>query len=302
MSNNNLQPVFLWTTFYKEFADALLKYKNNRKELLATLSDIYKNLEINYPFMKNGNPYEDICPFTVFGCFNKGITNENRIALMTAMGDKLGVTAAVPDEFDGIPVLSNMNAWFFGCKTDRKGRDIPNLWGVFEAGIHYADAPSDITRASFISCYDRARVQYGIKWNLSVGLYWIRPYAFVTLDAVGRDFLMKRESLTSNELANVSDLRQPPDAITYLRLVDTLLNCFKNQDISYHSFPEFSYAAWLAVVAAKGNGKVFPLSDISQGNTSDTNKRHYWLYSPDSFNWDEFHAQGIMSIRWDELG
>jgi 5-methylcytosine-specific restriction protein B len=95
------------------FADKLLPYKNNRPQLLELIKGVFDSSGLRYPFTENGQPIDDICPFTVFGCFNKGISSENRLALMKGIGGKLGVKAAVPAEFDGIPVLNNMRAWFF---------------------------------------------------------------------------------------------------------------------------------------------------------------------------------------------
>ena len=72
---------FQWTEFYMELASALLPYKNNRSDLIAKLKTIFADAGMNFPFKERGKEvYEDICPFTVFGSFNKGITNANRIA------------------------------------------------------------------------------------------------------------------------------------------------------------------------------------------------------------------------------
>ena len=67
---------FQWTEFYMELASALLHYKNNRSDLIAKLKTIFADAGMNFPFKERGKEvYEDICPFTVFGSFNKGITN-----------------------------------------------------------------------------------------------------------------------------------------------------------------------------------------------------------------------------------
>ena len=73
---------FQWTNFYMELASALLAYKNNRSELINILKTIYADAGKNFPFKEKGEIYDDICPFTIFGSFNKGITNDNRIALL----------------------------------------------------------------------------------------------------------------------------------------------------------------------------------------------------------------------------
>ena len=81
---------FKWIELYMELATALLKYKNNRGELLEILKEIYPAAGMNYPFKERGvEPYEDICPFTVFGSFNRGLTHENRAALLREF--KLGL-------------------------------------------------------------------------------------------------------------------------------------------------------------------------------------------------------------------
>lgn len=41
---------FQWTSFYMELASALLKYKNNRSELIGILKTIFSDAEMNFPF------------------------------------------------------------------------------------------------------------------------------------------------------------------------------------------------------------------------------------------------------------
>ena len=125
---------FTWINYYTKFADRLLAYKDNRRELLTLIKEVFEELKMHYPFMDNKKPL-DICPFTVFGCFNKGITEKNRIALMEAIGNKIGVEAERPTDLDGIPILNNLKAWFFGYETDRKPDDISNLWTCLRQGL-----------------------------------------------------------------------------------------------------------------------------------------------------------------------
>lgn len=134
---------FQWTEFYVELASALLHYKNNRSELIAKLKTIFADAGMNFPFKERGKEvYEDICPFTVFGSFNKGITNANRIALLEQFAKQFSIKAAVPTEFDGIPVVMNLSAWFFAYKENRGEHDIDNLWDLLEKAIAYSDEAS----------------------------------------------------------------------------------------------------------------------------------------------------------------
>lgn len=235
---------YSWTSFYSEFADKLMLYKNNRPELLMILKGVYSNLEMKYPFMDNGSPIDDICPFTVFGCFNKGITEDNRIALMREISAKLGVRAEVPTQFDGIPVLNNLNAWFFGFKADRNPDDISNLWDVFEAAIIYADSPTDTNKNKFAVCYDKVKNQISVKWKITIGLYWIRPYSYLNLDERNRNYLLGNEMQIADKVISISNLKQPPTAEKYLALIDLCKSVFEQKVSSWNSFPELSYAAW----------------------------------------------------------
>ncbi|HHV71866.1 MAG TPA: EVE domain-containing protein, partial [Clostridia bacterium] len=191
--------------------------------------------------------------FTVFGCFNKGISNENRIALMKGIGSKLGVTAKVPTEFDGIPVLNNMRAWFFSSKDKRKKDDIPNLWNLFEAAINYADNPSEITKAGFIACYDKVRHQFGIKWNLTMGLYWIRPFSYLNLDEPNRNYLMQDSSPYYSLISKISNLKQLPSAKTYLELISVCKKIFTKDDSLHPTFPALSFTAWNTTTSKEEN-------------------------------------------------
>jgi len=246
METNPTANSFSWTTFYMEFADKLLHYKDRRSELLAILEEVHDDLNIRYPFTDKGEPIEDICPFTVLGSFNKGITNENRIAIAKGISTRIGVQASVPAEFDGIPVLNNMKAWFFAYKKQRKPDDIPNLWNVFESGIKYADHQSEELKKKFADRYEKVRKQRGVKWNLTMGLYWIRPFFYLNLDERNRTYLLQRNSPYFNDIIKISKLKSLPSANHYLKLIDYFKDTFQQENFPHQSFPELSFAAWKA--------------------------------------------------------
>jgi len=247
--------MFAWTAFYSEFADSLLPFKNNRKELLSLIKDSYNGLGIKYPFMDNGEPMDDICPFTLFGCFNKGITEENRIFLMESFASKLGVKTEVPTQFDGVPVLNNLKAWFFGYKKDRKPDDISNLWDLFEAGIAYADNASDITRNAFVTCYEKVRKQISIKWNITMALYWIRPYSYLNLDERNRSYLVENSNPFAKEVISITNLKQLPAAQAYLSLISLCKTIFDKAESKFRSFPELSHDAWKTTISDSASKK-----------------------------------------------
>ncbi|MFR3686158.1 MAG: AAA family ATPase [Enterococcus sp.] len=289
---------FQWTSFYMELASALLKYKNNRSELIGILKTIFSDAEMNFPFKEKGKEvYEDICPFTVFGSFNKGITNANRIALLEQFAKQFSIKAAVPTEFDGIPVVMNLSAWFFAYKENRGEHDIDNLWELLEKAIAYSDEASADNKNAFITAYDTVSKQKMIKWNITMGLYWVRPYTFINLDSTNRAFITDVDNMPHYFTTIFSDINKGiPDGTSYLFMCEQAKNALKQKEYEYHSFPELSYCAW------KNNQET---SDEPATNRVDSNVKEidYWIYSPgdNACMWDEFYNLGIMGIGWDDV-
>ena len=139
-----------WISFYTEFATKLLPFKNDRKALIQKIYAMYETAGLSLPKLESGDEIIDIDPFTIFGMFNKGITNANRISIISAVSNEFGITAKIPNNFDGIPVLNNLKATFYGFKDDRKAGDIDNLWVLFEAAIALADNDTEETLSARI--------------------------------------------------------------------------------------------------------------------------------------------------------
>ena len=124
---------FDWIAFYEEFADKLLAYKDNRQDLIEKIKQVYEVTGIKLPTLErneNGdNEIIDIDPFTTFGLFNKQITDENRIKIITEIKELFSINSDIPTSFDGIPVLMLMygkEASNRKQEIDRQHYTIPN--------------------------------------------------------------------------------------------------------------------------------------------------------------------------------
>lgn len=179
-----------WIDFYTEFATKLLAFKDDRKALIHKINAVYAVAGLNFPKLESGNVIIGIDPFTIFGTFNKGITEANRKAILGGIATEFGISAKVLCRFDGIPVLNNLKATFYGFKDDRKADDIYNLWHLFEVAIALADNDTEENRQKFSEAYDKVHDQLCIRWNITMGLYWIRPYTFINLDSRNRWFIV----------------------------------------------------------------------------------------------------------------
>ena len=237
---------FEWINFYSEFASKLLSFKNDRKSLISKINAVYAAIDMKVPKLESGDEIIDIDPFTIFGLFNKGITNANRIAIIGSIAKEFGIEAKVPDNFDGIPVLNNLKATFYGFKDDRKEDDIDNIWNVFEAAIALADEDNEANRAEFSKWYDLVHDQLCIRWNLTMGLYWIRPYSFINLDSRNRWYLTNVENMPAEFVDAVkSKINKLPNAADYLFVKDSCMTALNEGSYEYKNYPELSYYAWM---------------------------------------------------------
>ena len=237
---------FNWTRFYEAVADKLLTFRNKRDELIAGIHviaskvDGLSNLQDQFADGSSG-PLKDICPFTAMGIFNRGITDANRKAIASELASLLGVSEPVPDSFEGIPILNNQKSWFFGFDNKRQPDDIDTLWEAFAQAIAFAESDDAEARSAFISAYDNATQRYGVGWNLTMGLYWIRPWNFPTLDGQSQRYISKKLNIQ----IGMNGPKGRCNATDYLAVLDTLEARFQEDAYPVHSFPELSLAAWL---------------------------------------------------------
>ena len=298
--NDNVDKID-WADFYMEFADRLLEFKDNRSLLIQKIQNVYSAIDFKLPSLESDEnkniivPY-DIDPFTVFALFNKQITNENRITIVNQIKKEFSINSSAPNDFFGIPLVNNMAATFYYFANNREEDDIDNLWAVFESAIQFSNDENSQNHENFIRNYNKVLLQKGIKWNITMALFWIRPNNFISLDAHNRNILSKEE-ICSDEFKNeIKSLNEPPLGDKYLKICKDFDLTIKESD-KYLNFADFSHNAYFSdksEIESKGTG----IGD------EDVETTHYWLYSPGegAHKWNEFYNDGIMGIGWNEIG
>lgn len=221
--------VFDWVPFYEELADKLVHYRNRQKDLIDILENLRaQGLTITPLEDQDSNRrrfrLSEIDPFTFFGSFNRGIVLETRIAILKALKTQFGIQAAVPTEFSGVPVLNNLNSWFFSYQADRKPGDIGKLWDVF---VH-ALGKAPFSDPDFAKAFDEALSVRHTNVNLTTGLFWIRPKLFLSFDRNIRKFL---------------NLKLPTRGLSAEFFHKAIQDIKKTRS---ENFPELSSAAWVA--------------------------------------------------------
>jgi 5-methylcytosine-specific restriction protein B len=239
-------PRFQWTRFYEAMADGLLQHRHDRQPLIQFLQQAQERHDALS--MLSGDQFaygskgfiRDIDPFTLFGLFNRGIKDSSRQAIAAELAQFLGVTEPVPQTFEAIPRLNNQKSWYFPYEKDREPEHIDKLWQVFALGLQLADAEDEQPQAPFRAAFDAAMELYGVAWNLSIGLYWCRPWYFLSLDKNSQSYISDKLRLPvawhgPKNRCSASDL---------LQLITTLCQRFEEPDFPVHSFPELSLEAW----------------------------------------------------------
>ena len=230
-----------WTNIYQEFANRLLDYKNNRTDLLNKLEEVYDEVGLKYPLVYKGNKLNDIDPFTIIGMFNKHITDENRIKIISKIKEKFNLISDVPTDFSGIPVINNQRAWFFGGEQD----DIKNLWILFETALQFSDKPNNESYKEFCQIFDIVKQQRLIKWNITMGLFWIRPYSYLNLDSRNREYLERTEN-EFKAIRNLTSLKDVPNAEKYIEIIEECKKIFNMENSKFKNFIEFSDNAFFS--------------------------------------------------------
>ncbi len=297
---------FTWVDFYSEFATKLLEYKSNRAELIEKIQNIYKKIGIAIPTLERGKTLVDIDPFTVFALFNRGISRSSRIEIIKGIAFEFGVSSDVPNRFDGIPVANNLKTAFYYFIGDRGDKDIDNLWMFFESAIILANEDTFDNRVAFSSLYDIVLHQKGIKWNLTMGLYWARPNFFVNLDGRNRWFITTPEYVSEAFAKKIGSLiKNPPTAKEYLEVRDYCQSFLESGLYEFKNIMELSWYAW--IISEKVNKEIREEQKKKEANSldiDDIESVRYWLYAPgrNAYKWEEFYDAGIMAIGWGELG
>ena len=266
------EATFIWSEIYEEFATKLLEYKNNRKNLISKLQNVYEEIDMKLPKMESNGEILDIDPFTIFGLFNKGITDDNRKRILGEIARQFNLKNEVPSSFDGIPLVNNLRSTFFNFAEERGENDINNLWEVFESAIRYADNPTQGNKLKIESTYNNVIKQKGIQWNITMGLYWIRPNTYINLDSKNREFIIKQKILPQQFIKEVNQFKNVPNGEQYIQLCDLLLEKIKDGQYGYRDFKELSFIAY---------ERNMSVDTVTQHNTQNTDiAKNTILYGP----------------------
>ena len=267
---------YTWIPFYKELAEKLLQFRNDRQPLIDW---IYSNIKSEYiKHLKDapdGRRVADVDPFTVYAIFNRGISHDKRVEICQTFKDYLNVSASAPKDFDGIPVMNTQQSNFMAFANKREEGDIERLWNVFEAAVLGKDIENS---------YNALEHQYLVKFNLTFGLFWIRPDLYLPLDSRSQNML--------NSIGITFDNTKFLRYKEYKEVMNRLDVKMQTESLGFSNYAEFSYIAFLNT------------SKKQEKEDEDGNTIAYWLYAPgeQAVYWDEYYQDGLMGLGWNKIG
>ena len=223
---------FSWIPFYTELAEKLLTYKNKRKEL----TDIVYELGISADYLHDNKmqKFKELHPFAIFGVFNRRLTEKNRKKICQYFKGKFSLSSDIPSDFDGIPILNNMNSFwglpFSGIDENNKS-EIDENWELFKIVLS-----DDFNDNIFCNLFDKVIKQNGTKWSVTMALFWISPYKFMPLDDNSRKYLQKLGLNVFKE--------KDYNGKNYLDLMEKINDLISQRKIKERNIPEISQSAW----------------------------------------------------------
>ena len=224
---------FTWIPFYKEFAHKLLEYKNRRQELVETIYSVLDNTQndsgtsvVNYFKKDKDERLTDTDPFSVFAIFNRTSNVKVRRECVTIFKECFHISATVPSDFDGIPVLNAQKSIFVYQNGKTVEQDNLLLWNLFEKAVNHEDFGQE---------YDEALKIKGVNNNLSMGLFWICPDRFLALDSQNRAFIEKELGLK---------IKKEPNYKEYIQILSQVKDYMSKNTALCKNFAELSLLAW----------------------------------------------------------
>ncbi len=150
------------------------------------------------------------------------------------------------------------------------------MWNVFEDAV----LGKDIEKS-----YDALSNQGLIKFNITIGLFWIRPDNFLPLDGNCQDLL--------ESLGIKFDRTKFLPYNEYERVMQELNEKIDSGSLGYSDYAGFSHAAYREKY----------LKSTEKTKNQDGSLA-YWMYAPgeQAVFWDEYYREGIMGLGWNKIG
>jgi hypothetical protein len=212
---------FTWVPFMVELGQKLLAYETRQSELVDLLREAGVEAGLTDRDAEGKSiPLVEIDPFTFVAQIHKYRDWHNRVPILSELKSRLGMSAEVPADFEGVPIPNAQASWFFQYKVKRKPGDIRELWTLYRAVVQGKLTSDAFTRALALPQVGKAK--------LTQAMFWVNPDCYLPIDSQTRPYL---------QAAGI----QPDfdDFVGYERILQEARDKFPGKN-----FCEVSYEAW----------------------------------------------------------
>jgi 5-methylcytosine-specific restriction enzyme B len=275
--------VFSWKPIYREIADKLPEFELKNSELVLLMTKLHqRGLKVSSVADENPKgtkvPLDEIDPFSFLAIFNRGVTDENRIAILDALKVEWNLQSELPKDFNGIPLVNSQNSWFMPYKYKRTVEHVGTLWKFYKHVLSISNS-TGLDASLFDECRALNRVGSA---SLTMGMFWCRPDLWIAVDK-------KNRAIAATKGIDFK-IKTGADYLRWLGLVK-------------EKFPiatvDFSYQAHLEYIATDP-GEDEDGDDVGE----EIEERNYWLLAPGqgAILWDAWYDQGAGGIGWNDMG
>lgn len=268
--------MFSWKPIYREIADKLPEFALNNGMLVQLMIEMHeRGLKVSSVGDRdsdgNNIQLEEVDPFSFLANFNRGVTKENRTAIISAIKDAWGLSSKLPADYDGLPLMSLLNSWFMPYKESRSSEHVQTLWRFYRH-ITQVTSSDDLDVNLFNACCELPRVAPA---SLTMGMFWTRPDVWISVDKKNREFA-----------ATKGIERKIQGGVDYLNWLRQVKSKFKLDTC------EYSYQAYIRTLVDPSDD---PIVD---------EERNYWLLAPgeQAYLWEDWWNEGYGAIGWNNVG
>ena len=275
--------MFTWKPIYADIAKKLPEFENQNGLLVSLMKRLHdQGLKVTSVVDKDVGDVEvqmnEIDPFSFFANFNRGVTDDNRRAILAAIKDEWKLPSDLPQDFGGLPIMSSQNTWFMPYKKHREPHHVGLLWQFYLhcLQLHSAD---ELDTNQFDACCALRRVAPA---SLTMGMFWSRPELWISVDKKNRAY--------ASSLGVTRNVDSGADYVKWLKEVQ------QKTDKSTYEFSHQAHVNSLKDKAVPGDkGLKGPILHSD---------RNYWLLAPGkgAVLWDSWFVEGIGALGWNGMG
>lgn len=219
--------MFTWIPFYKELAEALLRFKDDRTPLVEWCHDTLSKVKITQDYRLEkyiGEYYTDIDPLTLFPDIHRGSNDQRRTKLMEHFKTFLSLKCDLPSDYTGVGIISHWNSRNIVSANNY----VRNNWNLFEKLLR---GEPFATEFDFI--VQDPDFLYKRSFPITRVLSWIKPEKYLPLDKKMKEFLRKN-GISTYFVMNYNN---------YINFLEKVKKQMEEGLLPYESFLELQYEA-----------------------------------------------------------